>query len=216
MQREAVHDRRHAELAHAVVEIVAAAPTRSPPREPDHRVRLEPARSAEPPISSGRTGARPSSASCDALRVATLALSRSSLRHELACARREILPAARRACGDRTRAASSRIRALVRGKAVRFHVRFGRAALARAHPRLVHVRGNLERRYVPLDGGARRRDSPSRRAQRRAHRPCRPCSARPCAMTVLQQMSVGSVARRLGLRGSRVDRVAVVAVDVRQ
>jgi hypothetical protein len=36
------------------------------------RVRLEPARSAEPPISSGNSGTSTSSAFCEALRVATV------------------------------------------------------------------------------------------------------------------------------------------------
>ncbi len=62
MQRHAVHRRRHAVLAHAVMDVAAGVlPRRRPPRMPLTWVLLEPVRSAEPPISSGTTGTSASS-----------------------------------------------------------------------------------------------------------------------------------------------------------
>ena len=72
VQREAVADRGHAELAHAEVDVVAGLLSRSTGFEPDQLVRLEPVRSAEPPSSSGSSGASASIACCEALRVATV------------------------------------------------------------------------------------------------------------------------------------------------
>jgi hypothetical protein len=73
VQRHAVGDRAHAELAHAVVDVAAVARSAFGRSAAAllHLVRLLPVRSAEPPSISGSAGASASSASCDALRVAT-------------------------------------------------------------------------------------------------------------------------------------------------
>src|SRR3546814_9165029 len=55
---------------------------------PLHRVRLEPARSAEPPTSSGSSGAKASIAICEALREATFGPSACSLAMYLSAAAR--------------------------------------------------------------------------------------------------------------------------------
>ena len=119
-------------------------------------MRLEPARSAEPPISSGKTGARPSMISCDALRVAMLDAFARVLIGEFAHARGEI-------CRQLAAHASPQFAGLLR---IQARVLGHRSvpgelqdyALAARIPQLVHVRGNLERCVVPLDCGARSRD----------------------------------------------------------
>ena len=68
-QRHPVRDGRHAELAHLEREVVAALARALTSRDPDHIVRFDPVRSAEPPKSSGSIGARPSRAFCELLRV---------------------------------------------------------------------------------------------------------------------------------------------------
>ena len=176
VQREPVHDRGHAELAHAVVADSCRRSSPSTAREPDHSVRLEPARSAEPPISSGRIGARPSMTSCDALRVAMFAAFARVLIRQLRARARRNPPAARRACVARVRGPLADTHARTR-KVVRFQESSSSHALAARIPQLIHVRRNLERRVVPLDGGSRRRDLLARRAARRAHRACPPCWA---------------------------------------
>ena len=72
VQREAVADRGHRELAHAEVDVVAGRVAARRPSLPDQLVNTEPVRSAEPPIISGRCFAYASIACCDALRVATV------------------------------------------------------------------------------------------------------------------------------------------------
>ena len=61
VQREAVGDRAHRELAHAEVDVVARRASRVTGLLPDQLVNTEPVRSAEPPIISGSAGAAPRS-----------------------------------------------------------------------------------------------------------------------------------------------------------
>ena len=57
VQGDAVHDGRHAKFAHTVIDVVARRIASAVTGvESLHRVRLEPARSAEPPINSGKRG----------------------------------------------------------------------------------------------------------------------------------------------------------------
>ena len=88
-------------------------------------------------------------------------------------------------------------------------------------PALAGVPAGVDRSPASRTPGAASRSprawrrSPRRRAARRAPRRCWPSSARPCAIMVLQQISVGRLLSRLGLADRRVDRLHVVAVDAR-
>ncbi len=166
-----------AEFAHAVMQIVAAARAVTA-REPDHSVRFEPARSAEPPISSGKAGARSfddASATLCASRSCSPSLALASMVSlRMHCS--EVVPAARLACVARIRSACSGC-ALAYSASVRFQATSQVCALAARIPQFVDMRGNFERCVVPPDCGARQPRSPARPAARRAHRECPPCSA---------------------------------------
>ena len=150
-----------------------------PPRPgaaPFQCVRFEPVRSAEPPISSGRTGASASMAFCEALRVATVLPSRCLLR-EIARSRAPKL--ARQLAGHAARTPRERW--------VRPRVGLERSphgARARApRPRVEGADGcrrDLERRVRPAEPSPGAWRARPRRAARRAPRGRRPCRASPC------------------------------------
>ena len=179
-------------------------------------VRLEPVRSAEPPISSGsarrerldrvlrglarRDASRPSRRCAPTQRARVACASRPATRLHAA------LELARRARDAPARSARS----------ASFHSRSQRrAALARV-PACVDARRGISNGGVrPAERLARGGDLllAQRRAVRR--RRCPPCSARPCRSRVLQQISVGPVGRALAPARSRASTALdVVAVDV--
>ena len=178
MQRQAVGDRAHPELAHAEVDVVARRRRAVTSLLPDQIVRTEPVRSAEPPISSGSAGANASIAFCEALRVATSRPS-ACARNEGARLRGQIRRQVARACG-------ARIRRRGRGCAARYAAKRcvpgglgARAALPR-----VPAGVDLGRESRTADGSSRAPRAsprlPSRPAPRRAPLRCPPCSARRC------------------------------------
>ena len=202
MQREAVHDRGHAELTHAVVEVVAAARCASTAREPDHSVRLEPARSAEPPISSGRIGRE-----CPRSLPATPCASRCSppLSRAVSVSARTRVGEIRRQLTSHASlelARLTRIRTRVLAKALDATTARAAAAAAARIPHLIYMRRNLERRVVPSDGGSRRRDFLV--AERRAVRVMRArLVGRALGDDCLAADQRGPVRRRPLPRGSR-------------
>ena len=213
MQRHAVHRRRHAVLADAVVDEAAAVVAR--PTSPSCalvRVLLEPVRSAEPPIISGTAGGddfeREFATRCGSRSPSASAASFSFTRAHRGVER---AAAARRACGARTRRACRR--------------RAPRAACPRPCARpcarwpaarqcVAHVGGNLERRRRSSRASRARPRSPRRRAASRAPSRLPALVGAPKPMVVLQAISVGrSDVLRLLDRGR--DRLRIVAVDAR-
>ena len=177
VQREAVRDRAHAELAHAVVDVVRR-PRRSALTsfEPFQIVRFDPARSAEPPISSGSFGPNASSAICEALRDATVGPSACSFVDVRIGVRGEI---GRQLAGHAALEFGGEI-----GMRVAIAARTTRSTRLRA--RRLSLRRPTRRRCrrESTNGGwfqpsarARRRLRPCR-APRRGSIPCPACSAR--------------------------------------
>ena len=172
VQRDAVHRRRHAVFADAVVDVAAGDSRRaSPSFWPLVRVRFDPVRSAEPPTVKGSAAFTTSSAISLALRVATLGLSARSLR---------LVGRHRR--GQRGRIGAPARPRRPRGRArrpARFPGGAGRsAARGDLGPGGTDVVRHLEGRMGPAQRLRGRRRSRRRPAARRARRGCPACWAR--------------------------------------
>ncbi len=189
MQREAVGDRAHRELAHAEVDVVARRALRVTALLPDQLVNTEPVRSAEPPISSGSTGASASIACCEALRVAIAFGLRGLLRQQCGGAR-----------GERCRQIAAHAALEFGGKLRMRRAYAAKRAFHRARPRR-RARARSSRRTPPAgisNGGygpaqrlARERDFLLAERLRRARASVPARFGEPLPMIVLQQISVG-------------------------
>ena len=206
VQRHAVHHRRHRMLAHAVVDVAAAVVAGNDVRLWPVLVKTESARSAEPPIISGKVAVRISSASPEALRVAHFGRSSASLRLNSfsgTCQPGRSLP---RWCGEMPPAS----RPAARRTAAPMPRAPGSAAAAVA-PGGEDVRRDHERRIGPAEGPADARHLVL--AERRPVGCSVPCLVgAPLPMIVRQSISDG-LSDSLALAMARGYRFRIVAVD---
>ena len=175
-------------------------------------VRLEPVRSAEPPTSSGSSGASASIAFCEALRVAML----SAFAVRLLEHRRGVLrPACRKLARHAAPEFRGKIGILLRvGGKLCFPGRLEFAALPARIPGVVDLLRHFEGRIVPADRRARRGHFlfPQRRAMRLAGVRL---GGRALRDHRLAADEAGTVGHGPGLHNRAVDRFDVVAVDGR-
>ena len=183
--------------------------------EPDHSVRFEPARSAEPPISSGNTRRQRLD---DILRGLARGDAVGSCRDAGGRSPRTSLrspPAGPRACASaNSRACAGNARRVPPEQSHSSRASASRAGLARI-PGLIDRRREFKRGMRSIRIARAWRRSPSSPSGA----PCDSCVpalvGAPLPMTVLQQMSVGRVGRALAATNGAIDRLAVVAVHVR-
>ena len=180
VQRDAVHHRAHAELAHAVEDVVAG--------DRSGRDRLarpspwsgwsrsgRPSRRAAPAAPAPAPRAR-SARPCGWRWSRPSALVSSSRAAQPVV---EVLPAARRHAALEFRRLRREL--LLRSpRTAAFHSRSARLPASLRVPAVAHGVRDLERRVRPADRLRAWRRFPRRRAARRARRRCWPSSARPC------------------------------------
>ena len=199
MQRDAVHGRGHAVLAHAVVDVGAGDSSSGLTTACSLTlVLLEPVRSAEPPIKAGQRRDKVLERRCRPVRVAILGGRDGEL---LSWPRRSPPQGWRGGRRSGSLEASRRLRidachALLPG------LRRPRRACAACAPGREHVGGTSNGGHAPNRASRARRRSPRRPAARRGWRPCPALVGAPKPMTVLQAISVGLSERRAPLDGA--------------